>query len=335
VSRSAIALAALLALVATGCADQLPASDPAATEPDAQALQVVVTTSVLGDVARQVLAPDEDVEVEVLLPPGADPHGYAPSAADGVALREADVVYAIGLGLEEALADSLEAAEEEGVRVVRLGPLVDPLPFGGAGDLHGDDEEEENHAGEDEHADDEDDHGPLDPHVWLDPIRVAQLGQEVAAVHAELAPDAAGAVAGAADDLETRMRALDEELGAMVEQLPADRRLLVTNHDALGYLAARYDLDVVATVLPGTSADVDVTAGAFTGLVELLLDTGIPAVFAETTSSDRLARALAEEVPGVQVVELYTGALGEPGSGADSIEGMLRTDVERIVDALG
>ena len=87
-------------------------------------------------------------------------------------------------------------------------------------------------------------------------------------------------------------------------------------------------------MLPGTSADVDVTAAAFTELVELVQATGVPAIFAETTASDRLARALAEEVGDVEVVELYTGALGEPGSGADTLEGMLRTDVERIVDAL-
>ncbi len=327
------------------------------TPPEETRVQVVVTTSILGDIVGQVLAPAAATDIEVLLPPGADPHGYAPSAADALALREADVVYAIGLGLEEALDDALAAAEEDGVRVVELGELVDPLPYDDRlSDLHGDHEDhagEDDHDHDDEHADegehaDEDEHagekdgdeghaheGGLDPHVWLDPLRAAQLGQEVAAVHAEVAPADAEAVQAAADALTERLTALDAELAELVATIPADRRQLVTNHEALGYLAARYDLDVIATVLPGTSADVDVTAGAFTELVQLLRDTGVPAVFAETTSSDRLAQALASEVEGVRVVELYTDSLGEPGSGADSIEGMLRVDVERIVDALG
>ena len=330
-SRPVVAVLVALLIATAACGGSTD-------EADADALRVVVTTSVLADVVKEVLAP-AGVEVELLLPPGADPHGYAPSAADAVALREADVVYAVGLGLEAALADALTAAEEEGVRVERLGPRVDPLPLGDAADLHGGatDEHAEHaaHAADAEHAEQGHAGGTLDPHVWLDPLRVARLGQEVAAVHAALVPGDAAAVAAAADDLEARMEALDEELAGLVEQLPEDRRRLVTNHDALGYLAARYDLEVTATVLPGTSAEVDVTAAAFAELVELLRGTGIPAVFADTSSTDRLARALAEEVPGVAVVELYTGSLGEPGSGADSVEGMLRTDVERIVEALG
>jgi zinc/manganese transport system substrate-binding protein len=174
-----------------------------------------------------------------------------------------------------------------------------------------------------------------DPHVWLDPVRAAGIAEEIAAGYAAVDPTAAEAARAGADEYAQRMVELDEELDAMLAPLPDERRRLVTNHDALGYLAARYDLEVVATVLPGTSADVDVTAEAFTGLVELLRETGIPAVFAETTSTDRLARALAEEVAGVEVVELYTGSLGAPGSGADTLAGMLRTDVERIVAALG
>ena len=368
-SRATTLVAVVLALVATACAG----TDDGAAAPDEEArVRVVVTTSILGDIVEEVLAPATATDIEVLLPPGADPHGYAPSAADALALREADVVYAIGLGLEEALDDALAAAEEDGVRVVELGERVDPLPYDeGLADLHddhgdddhsdedhsdddhsdedehgdddhGDDEHrdadehsDEDHRDEDEHGDDEHGHdGEFDPHVWLDPLRAAQLGQEVAAVHAEVAPDDADAVQAAADDLRARLEALDAELAEAIATIPEERRQLVTNHEALGYLAARYDLDVIATVLPGTSADVDVTAGAFTELVELLRETGVRAVFAETTSSDRLAQALAAEVEGVEVVELYTDSLGEPGSGADSIEGMLRVDVERIVDAL-
>lgn len=341
----------VLGLVLTACASggepavggESEAADPAAT---AETSNVVVTTSILGDIAREVLG-ETGAQIEVLLPPGTDPHGYSPSASDGVTVREADLVVAIGLNLEEALLDTLDAAEADGVEVLRVGELVDPIEYG-AGSDHADEDDhadegahadEGDHDDEGEHTEEEDgehDHGDgPDPHVWLDPLRAAAIGQEIAAAYAELVPDAEGTVTAAADDYEAELVALDEELRAMVDTLPEDRRKLITNHDAIGYLADRYDLEVVATVLPGTSADVDVTAGAFTELVELLEETGIPAVFAETTSTDRLAKALAEEVEGVQVVELYTDSLGEPGSEADTVATMLRTDLERIVAALG
>ncbi len=171
--------------------------------------------------------------------------------------------------------------------------------------------------------------------MWLDPLRAAEIGQEIAAAYAELVPEAEEVVTATADAYEAELVALDEELAELVASLPEERRELVTNHDAVGYLADRYDLRVIATVLPGTSADVDVTSGAFTELVDLLRQTDVPAVFAETTSTDRLAQALAGEVEGVQVVELYTDSLGEPGTEGETLVGMLRADIERIVAALG
>ncbi len=150
----------------------------------------------------------------------------------------------------------------------------------------------------------------------------------------DVVPSEAATVTAAAEAYVQRMAALDAELQAVFDELPGDRRKLVTDHDSLGYLAARYDLQVVATVVPGTTTAVDVSAAAFTELIEVLEETGVRAIFAETSSSDRLVQALAAEVGEVAVVELYTGALGEPGSGADTVEGMLRTDARRIVDAL-
>lgn len=357
---------AVLLTACGGATDTADADD--APEVTTAAPSVVVTTSVLGDVVGEVLD-GTDAAVEVLMPPGTDPHGYAPSAADGVALREADLVVAVGLGLEDALLDTIAAAEEDGVDVLRVAEQVDPIPYDGpahgddahadeahaagaasadddhADEAHADDAvstEDQDHAGdngqaEDEtHAEDGDHaHDGLDPHVWLDPVRAGRIAEEVAVAYAEVAPQDREVVTAAAQAYVERMAALDDDLRGMVETVPVERRSLVTNHDSLGYLAERYGFEVVATVLPGTSTDVDVTAADFAELVTLLEDTGVPAVFAETTSTDRLARALAAEVPGVEVGELYTDALGEPGSDGATLEGMLRTDVERIVDALG
>ena len=91
----------------------------------------------------------------------------------------------------------------------------------------------------------------------------------------------------------------------------------------------------VVLAITGTSTDVDVTASGFTELVETIRDAGVPAIFADTSSSDRLAQSLADEVGDIEVVELFTESLGEPGSGADTVAGMIRTNIERIVEALG
>ncbi|MDE0370918.1 MAG: metal ABC transporter substrate-binding protein, partial [bacterium] len=130
-------------------------SEPTSTDP-AGRLAVVATTTILGDVVANVVGGNADVEV--LLPPGADPHDYQISSSQAALLYTADLVVANGLGLEEGLIDVIEAAEEDGVNVLEVGDLLDPLPFtGGGGHGHG---EEDNHADEedDDHADEEDDH---------------------------------------------------------------------------------------------------------------------------------------------------------------------------------
>ncbi len=115
-----------------------------------------------------------------------------------------------------------------------------------------------------------------------------------------------------------------------------DRRELVTNHDSLEYFAQRYDFDVVGTVIPGTSTQVDTSAESFTELAELLTARDVPAIFTDAGTSDRLATALVEETGNdIEVVVLYTGALGEPGSGAETYVDLMRFDAQAIAQALG
>ncbi|MCP4222852.1 MAG: zinc ABC transporter solute-binding protein, partial [Actinomycetia bacterium] len=109
--------------------------------------RVVATTSVLGDVVAQIVG--TDAVVEVLIPTGQDPHGFQASAAQAAALREADLVIAVGLGLEEGLADAIENAQSDGVTVIELAPRVEPIGFSS-------------------------DPETLDPHFWLDPLRMAE-----------------------------------------------------------------------------------------------------------------------------------------------------------------
>jgi zinc/manganese transport system substrate-binding protein len=121
------------------------------------ALTVVATTSIAGDLVSQIVG--DSAAVNVLMPIGADPHDFQPSSQQAAALRTADLVVAWGLGLEEGLVDVLESAVADGVRVLEISALVDPIEYGGHDDHADDDHADDDHA-DDDHADDDhaDDH---------------------------------------------------------------------------------------------------------------------------------------------------------------------------------
>jgi zinc/manganese transport system substrate-binding protein len=275
-----------------------------------QGISVVVTTSIWGDVAGQIVG--DDGTVEVLIPVGSDPHDYQPSAGQAAAMHEADLVVANGLGLEDGLKDVLDAATADGVNVYEVAPDLDPLPF---------------------HDDAERGRGDLDPHVWFDPDRVALAARAIAERLTTVEPDVDWQ--SRADDYVTDMQTLDRQIADLVASIPDEDRKLVTNHDALGYFAERYGFEIVGVVIPGGSTLAEPSSAQLAALVATIEREGVPAIFAETTSPSVLADAVAKEVgQDIAVVELFTGSLGARGSGAETLAGMLLTDAQRITDAL-
>ncbi len=265
---------------------------------------VVATTSILGDVVAQVVG--DEARVEVLMPRGADPHDFQASARQAASLREALLVVANGLGLEEGLEEVLAAAESEGVNLLEVAPLLDPIPLRESTDL--------------------------DPHVWLDPLRVADAAGILAT---RLEAVAAGSWSSRADEYRGRILEVHRQIEQMVEPLPSARRKLVTSHDALGYFAARYGFEVVGVVSPGGSTLGEPSAAELAALAALMQQEGIPAIFVDSTERTALARALADEVAtGVGVVPVHIGSLGGPGSGAETYLDMLLTTAALIVGAL-
>ena len=314
------------------------------SEPQSERLLVAATTTILGDLVANVVGGAADLVV--LLPVGADPHDYRASAAQVALLHDADLVVANGLGLEEGILDVLEAAEADGINLLEVGDLLDPLPFGGhddedEGDHHGDEDDEDDaddHGDEDEgdhHGDEGEDHAHsgADPHFWMDPLRVAEAARLIAQALASL--DASVDWMTRADSYASSIEELHEEIQAILAPIPHEDRELITNHDALGYFADRYGFEIIDTVIPGGATLAEPSSAELAALVDRIRETAAPAIFAETIEPTVLAEALAAEAgSGVEVVELYTGSLGEPGSGADTLIGMLRVDARRIADAL-
>ncbi len=131
------------------------------------------------------------------------------------------------------------------------------------------------------------------------------------------------------------LRALDAEAEATLASVPAERRKLVTNHDVFAYFADRYGFEVVGAVIPSVTTQAAPSAGEIDDLAAIVAAAGVPAIFADTSSPEDLADALAAEVgDDVAVVALYSESLGEEGSGADTYAGMVRTNASRIAEAL-
>lgn len=308
----------LLAMVAAACGGDGEAGGGGVT--------VVATTSIVGDVVANVVG--DAGRVEVIIPVGADAHEFQPSSQQVASLQQADLVVAVGMGLEEGLVQALEAARLDGANVLELAPRLDPIPLG---PWEHDEDEDGDH--DEDHEDGDDDHASEDPHVWMDPLRMAEAARLIAAELELVAPgggweERAEQYAG---ELETAHRQMVEILAAV----PARQRKLVTNHEAFGYFAERYGLVVVGVVIPGGSTLAEPSSEELAELVHLIEEEGVEAIFAETTQPSALADAIAAEVGDeVQVVELYSESLGEPGSGADTLIGMLLTNAERVAAAL-
>ena len=271
---------------------------------------VVVSTNILGDVVTELVG--EEAEVVTLMRPNADPHSFEISAREASRLHSADLVVSNGLGLEEGLQQHLDAAAAEGVATFVAGDAIDVLDY------------REGDAA-----------GMPDPHFWTDPARMADVVDALVPVLSELPGVDTAAVAAQADAYADEIAALDAEMTEAFSAIPTDTRALVTNHHVFGYLAERFGFRVIGAVIPGGTTLAAPSASDLADLVSAVEETGVPAIFAESSSPDRLMRALADEADvHVYVVELYTESLTEPGGGADTYLTMMRANTERIAAGL-
>ena len=343
----------VFAMVAAGCGDSSDSTD-STPDPATDSPMVLATTGIWADVVSN-LACDGIADVEAIIPVGGDPHGFEPSLQDRERMDNADLVVANGLQLETRLLDTLEAVENSGTPVFAVAEHVESIPFFVAEDDHDDhddhdeegheDHDEEGHEDHDDHDDegDEDhdghdhhghDHGSEDPHVWFDPTRVSAVLDELAQHLIDDAGVDRDAIAACLSDYQAELEALDHELEDLIEQLPAGKRKLVTNHDALGYFADRYGFEIIGTVLPSISTLAETNPAQLEELAHIIEHEGVNAIFGETVHSSDDAEALAARIGDVKVVTLYTGSLGPPGSGAEDYVGFMRTNARLIVDAL-
>jgi manganese/zinc/iron transport system substrate-binding protein len=311
-------LASLAVLAACGAPAQPvpPASGPVA---------VVATTPMLADLIRRIGG--DDVEVRGLLGEGVDPHLYKPTRTDVAVLVAAEVVVANGLMLEGRMQDAFDRAKEAGRTVVRYGELLPKDRL-----LAGEEAGEESGDEKNEHA---------DPHVWMDPDLWAAGAKQLAALIADRRPGDAELrrrLDERAAAFERFASTFAERIDAAVASVPAERRVLVTAHDAFGYFGRRFGLEVRG--VQGLSTESEAGLADLERLVAFLVERRIPAVFVESTVSPRTIEALiaGAKAQGHDVViggQLYSDSMGPSGTAAGTWPGMIAHNVETLVGALG
>ena len=290
---------AFLAAFAGGCGAESPST--------AGGAGVVATTNYLADIVRNVAG--DRMEVTALMPEGSDPHSFEPRPDDARVIAESRLVVTDTVGLAPTVDALLEGAVQPGTMVLEA-----------AKGLKGRQSEEG-----DEHA------GETDPHFWLDPVNVLTYVANIRDTLAMLDPEGADAYRQNAESYSAQLRELDAWIVGEVAKIPANRRLLVTNHESLGYFTERYGFTLVGTVFNTLGAEGTPSAKQLADLVDAIRASGVPAIFLESGSNAVLADEVAREAGVIVVTDLYVHSLGK---NAPTYVDMIRWDVRRIVEVL-
>jgi manganese/zinc/iron transport system substrate-binding protein len=301
----AVVFVIAVALVACGPGEKVRTED--------QKIQVVATTTIVGDLVQTIGG--DDLQVEALMGPGVDPHLYKASAGDVRRMSSADAIFYSGLHLEGKMTDVLARMNERGVRTVAVAECIPEerlIPLQGYDNLH-------------------------DPHVWFDVDLWSETVDCVTRGLSELNPAGADVYAANArvylDDLE----ALELWVREQAAELLPEQRVLVTAHDAFAYFGRAYGFEVRG--LLGVSTASETGTADVQQLAVFIVERKIPAVFVETSVPPRFVEALQEAVAARGFVveiggSLYSDSLGNPGTPAGGYAGTVRANVETIVGAL-
>lgn len=306
-SRRRQALVLLLALLAIWVTAACGGGDGGGGATTGTGVKVVATTTQIGALTREVAG--DEVQLTVLLSAGADAHDYEPSPKAVAQIKDAKVVLVNGIGLDEWLDDVISGAGAERVVVV-----TDGIAIREADAEHGDDEG--------------------DPHVWHDPVNVKVMVDNIVAALAAADPGNAATFKANGDTYKAKLDAVDSQIRALIDSIPAENRKIVTNHDSFGYFFDRYGLEFVGALIPGTSKDTQPSAKDLADLTNLIKREGVKAIFAEEEVDPKVARQLAADTGVAIVTGLYADSLGAPGSGADTVDGMLLSNATKIAEAL-
>jgi len=287
---------------------------------DDDPLYIVATTTQAFDIANILTEGVENVEITGLMGAGVDPHLYQPTESDIAAMNQADIVIYSGLHLEGQFDAVFEALGEQGTSIFALG-----IPVKDAGFIIGGFDLSEELTNVD------------DPHFWFDPrnweLSIITLADELA----ELDPDNADIYLANAEAYSEQLFALFDWADEAMETIPAQQRYLVTSHDAFQYFGAAFGWRMVA--IQGLSTEDEAGVGDIQETVDFIIDNEIPVIFIESSLPPDTVEAVVaavEDAGGelrVGVRELYSDAMGEPGTFGGTYIGMIAENVYTILQS--
>ncbi len=296
---AAIALSALvlaLGLVAAGC------SGSAGGAADSQ-LRVVATTVQMGALTRAVAGSDADVKT--LIGAGIDPHDFEPGPSDLQAISDAGIIIRNGLGLDDWLDRTINSGGGKSKTITATAGIqlrtIDGHP---------------------------------DPHVWQDPMNDRVIVANIATALAKADPAHANAYQANAKAYEAKLDAVDAQVRQIIGAIPESNRKMVTDHDAFGYFIARYGLTYIGAVIPSTSTQAESSAKDIAALEKLIEKEHVKAIFSEETANPKVSNQIAHDTGAKVIDTLYGDSLGQPGSGADTVDGMILANARTIAEAL-
>jgi ABC-type Zn uptake system ZnuABC Zn-binding protein ZnuA len=308
-----ICFLSLAALTLAACGDD-------SGEAAGSGLTAVATTTIAGDLLRNVGG--DRVAVRTLLGPNADPHGYEPRPSDVRSISEAALVVKSGGDVDDWLDDLIENAGGDAEELTLI-DSVHTIEGGQAEENGGEAEGGEGQARE-----------GADPHWWQDPRNAVLAVRAIERSLVGLHPESRATYERTADAYVKRLRKLDRAIAACMRKVPDDRRKFVTTHDALGYFARRYDIEVVGAIIPSRSTQAQPSAGEVSQLVEEIREEGVKAIFPETALNPKLENAISREA-GASVGEpLWADALGPDGSDGETYVEAMASNTAAMVEGM-
>jgi len=314
----------MLSLVLVACSGG--SAEAGCPEIDNREINVVATTPMIGEFVSQVGG--DNINLTVLMPPEADPHTYDPAPQDAGKIADADLVFYTGLKYEPAaLIKLLENSACSAEVLAEVGENVFPIEFkeGGHDEEGHDDHDEEGH---DDHAGH--DHGAYDPHFWFDPNRVAYAAEYIESKLVEFDPSYASDYEAAGKAYVTELKGLVGQVSELISTIPSQNRKLITTHESLGYLEAKFGLEVLSTIIPSLDSANEISPSQLVGVIDLIEDNNVKVIFIEAEAPSVYAETIVAET-GIRAVEgLWVETLKE----GQSYPEFLFEAVELIVENL-
>ena len=279
-------------------------------------INVVATTPMIGEFVSQVGG--DNINLTVIMPPEADPHSYEPSPQDAGTIADADLVFYTGLKYEPAAVVKLLESSACSTDVLAVvGETVFPIEFEEEG---GDDEE-----GHEGHG-----HGAYDPHFWFDPNRVIYAAEYIEGKLVELDPSNAASYESAGSAYTDELKGLVGQVSDLISTVPSQNRKLITTHESLGYLEAKFGLEVLSTIIPNLDSNNEISPSQLVGVIDVIEDNSVKVIFIEAEAPSVYAETIVAET-GIKAVEgLWVETLKE----GQSYPEFLLDAVELIVENL-